>query len=738
MKLKNSYVLLIVMSLFLLVSIGSVCASDAAMDADILADDEGSVDETPIPTSVDADDTRITENDPQEISVTVKDNESQPIAVTTGNLSVTENNKTVKFTYNNSIIKLTDKLVAGNHSLVISYLGNSNYNKSSTKMILSIVGNYTIQAPNSVNVNSTKTIEIPLNITNGVDIKNVNPSDFTANLNYKDGNNTTTIGLNIKGYKNGKLILDYPLANNISSSTIALVYTGEEGELSKNITLSRIYNAKLDIINAVNEYQNGNFTFKFTDADDGTIFSNQEVSLYTIGNIRAGFSGKTGSEGIVIFRNVNLYEFDQHDTSLTMKKFEVGNHEVELSLKSPIVGKFIVNLTVTKASINITIEPFSEEFGTDKNVTITVTNAKNGEAVPGTVLHLYMPQTSGKDYYFSTDSNGQSKIAVSQLIPGTYNITVSNNDTVNINKKSVDGKITINPLKVKYTITAPSTYYYNTGTMATIKVTNATGEVVPYALILVQLYTGKKVESYIYQANDKGIATVNYTTASVGSHKLVVTSADIRYSADSKTKGIKVTKANGKFTASKITTYYKSGKTFIIKLTNCRNNKPIFGANVNIKVFISKTSYYNYNGQTGYDGSIRINLNTFKPGTYKVVISTSDSKNYTANQITSQFVIKTAPAVLTPTKVVAKKGENKYFTVTVKNTKTKTVISGVKLNIKVYTGKNAKTYTATTNSKGVAMITVKNLSVGTHKVVVTSGNKYVTAKAATSSIKITK
>ena len=42
MKLKNSHILLIVMSIFLLISIGSVCASDAAMDADIQSANYGS------------------------------------------------------------------------------------------------------------------------------------------------------------------------------------------------------------------------------------------------------------------------------------------------------------------------------------------------------------------------------------------------------------------------------------------------------------------------------------------------------------------------------------------------------------------------------------------------------------------------------------------------------------------------------------------------------------------------
>ena len=106
--------------------------------------------------------------------------------------------------------------------------------------------------------------------------------------------------------------------------------------------------------------------------------------------------------------------------------------------------------------------------------------------------------------------------------------------------------------------------------------------------------------------------------------------------------------------------------------------------------------------------------------------------------ITTKFIVKKASAQLTPAKLNAKKGENKYFNVTVKNTATNKAISGVKISFKVYTGKAVKTYTAKTNSKGVAKISAKDLSVGTHKVVVSSANKYVTAKSATSKIVIKK
>ena len=217
---------------------------------------------------------------------------------------------------------------------------------------------------------------------------------------------------------------------------------------------------------------------------------------------------------------------------------------------------------------------------------------------------------------------------------------------------------------------------------------------------------------------------------------MIVTTADNRYDFKQATKTITVKKATAKFTARKVTTYYKAGKYFTIKLTNTKNNKAIYDEKVNIKLFISKNRYYNYNGNTGMNGQLKLLLDTLKPGTYKVVISCADSKDYTAKEITSKIVIKKAPAKLIPKKLTAKKGAKKYFKVTVKNKKTKKVIKGVKIKIKVYTGKKAKTYTVKTNTKGIAKISTAKLKVGKHKVYVTSANKYVVAKKAKSTIKI--
>lgn len=757
MKLKNSCILLIVMSIFLLISIGSVCASDAVMDADIQLADDGSVDvlsdssedTTPekISTTVVSNDVTINENETAEIPVTVKDNESQ-INIKTGDLNVTEGSKVIKFNYANNSIILNENLTAGNHSIIIKYLGNENYTSSSTTMKLMVIGEKIIDATTAT-VNTTKKAAVPIKITDGVTVYNIDKDKLSLIASYKDGNDTINKTIDNFELINNILYFDYPFD---VSGSLTINYADNK-TLSKTIVINRIYNVNIRVLNNRAEYSTDNFTFQILDIDNNlATVANKTISISGMQDstqltwitrnsggsmsISTSKEFKSDDEGIVTIPNEDFYPGYIFANYVYCP---VGNYSITVTGSNDIKGTNKTTFVIDKASINIVLNPYKEHYGSTKQVTIDVTNAKSGKAMAGVILHLYMENTTAKDYYFQTDENGTSKINVSGLIPGDYSLSITNNDTSDINKKTVDGTITILPTEVKMTVSVPSTMYYNTGNTATIKVTDKnTGKVVPNAYILVTIKTGNKEQGYLYPTNEKGIATVNYAPAAVGSHKITVQMADTRYDAAKVTKSYTVKKASAKISAPKVNTYYKGGKNYAIKLTNTKNKKPIYGAKLNVKIFISSNRYYNYNGQTGLDGMLRISLDTFKPGTYKVVVSSGDNKNFTAKQVTSQFVIKKAPAKLTAAKVTAKKGKNSYFKVTVKNTKTKKVIAGVKVKIKVYTGKNYKTYTAKTNSKGIAQLNVKSLAVGTHKAVVTSGNQYVTAKSVTSSIKITK
>jgi hypothetical protein len=512
-----------------------------------------------------------------------------------------------------------------------------------------------------------------------------------------------------------------------------------------NVTVDRKYNVKVEAINNIVEYQSGKLIYKITDIDTNEAYANQTVDLeYRIVTGAISISGVSGS-GITIISTISNTTDEKGILTIDHNKMngqgwgymDAGNHNV--TIKS---GKFnkiennIQPIVINKANIKIVIEDYKEYYGSEKKIKITVTNAATGDPVKNTILHLYLPVTTQKNYYFQTNENGTSEVNVNGFVGGTYDLTVSNNDTKNINNVSVNGSFTI--LKLPVVINAKDvTVYYNTGTTATIKITKD-GKPLSGMYVLVTLYSSaKKYNNYLFQTNSKGEISFS-ASLTVGKHKMIINSADNRYEAKQVTKTITVKKASGKLTAKKVTTYYKAGKYFTVKLTNTKKKKPIYDAKVNIKIYISKNRYYNYNGKTGMNGQIKLLLDSLKPGTYKVVISCGDKKDYSAKQITSKIVIKKAPAKLTPKKVSAKKGAKKYFKVTVKNKKTKKVIKGVKVKIKVYTGKKAKTFTAKTNAKGIAKISTAKLKVGKHKVVVTSANKYVVAKKAKSTIKIEK
>ena len=155
---------------------------------------------------------------------------------------------------------------------------------------------------------------------------------------------------------------------------------------------------------------------------------------------------------------------------------------------------------------------------------------------------------------------------------------------------------------------------------------------------------------------------------------------------------------------------------------------------MNIKLYISKNKYYNYTGVSDAKGFVQFKA-TLKPGTYKVVVS-DYGKGYTAKAVTSQIKVSKSPIKIAPTALKVKKG--KYFKVKVTSTKSKKVLSAVKVKVRVYTGKKYKTYTIKTNKKGIASLKIKQ-KVGKHKVVLTPyQTKYYTAKKVTKTLKVVK
>ena len=666
------------------------------------------------------------------------DGAGHAINITKDNIQILNNGKAVNIDINGSVVTLKDSFKYGVYNLTVKYLGDGTFLESLKNITLKVYG---LNATTPANINSSKKGEIKVGLIIGNETENIDVSKVGLNVTYKNGNNTEVIPVTADKYENGTLYITLENGN-FTTATLTITYDNT----TANVTLNRIYNAKIEIINGVNEYKTGNFTFRLVDLDDGSNITGRTIKLTTTGNIRAGFSATTDSNGIASFKTANLYEFNQDSSNggfnLNTIDMEVGNHTVDLETEGNIkAAKVTTNLTITQGHFKIVVEPYKEYFGTDKPVTVNVTNSL-GEPVPGVIVKLTIDKVSG-EYYLYTNANGIGSISIynkdtkSGLVGGNYVFTASNNDTKNIAPTTSKGTVTV--VKIPTSIIAKDvTIQYNTGTTSTITVKDKNGKAVSGMYLLVRLYTTtSKYNDYLFQTNGKGQVSFSASLA-VGKHKVIVTSADNRYEAQQVTKTITVKKASAKITAKKVTTYYKAGKYFTVKLTNSKNKKAIYDAKLNIKIYVSNNRYYNYNGRTGMNGQIKLSLDSLKPGSYKVVVSGADSKNFKASKVTSKIVIKKAPLKFIAKKVTSKKGKSKYFKVTVKNKKINKVVTGIKIKVKVYTGKKAKTYTLKTDSKGIAKLNVKKLKVGKHKVIITSANKYCVASQKKSTIVIKK
>lgn len=773
MKLKNSHILLIVISIFLLISIGSVCASDVAMDADTQLADAESNDVVltdgnttqKIATTVVSKNVKINEGETAKLDVNVKDKQSNNVNFTKNEIKVNEGNKTINFNYADSNIILNDKLSAGNHSLIINYLGNEKYTNSSTKIILSIAGDYKLSTPTSVNINSTKKTTVPVKFTDSVNYYDITKNGFTLTASYKDGNDTINKTISEFSFNNGNINFNYGLS--AETATLIIKYKDENRTVIGNTTLKRIYNANIITLKNESDYSTGNFTFKLVDVDTGDILADKSVTasgskngtqivFYTFGdsgslNMATTTTLKSDSKGIITLENKNFYPGYLFTGATYGYYAPAGTYSLVLKGSGDVSGSKTTSITVNHITISGVINPYDEIYGSGKKLTINVTNTKNGEAMKGISVFFNVTDSSGKEVNFTTtganntttkvntlytNEKGIIELPVSNLV-GTFNVFISINKTDSYNGLNKSGEFKVSTIPVSFSFKTTSVSY---GNAIIVKVTNKnTGKAVSGAYALVQI-DNKADQYYLAKSNSKGEIEIRLPLG-IGKHKLSLSGGmaigDNKYSSVQLNKQVTVKKATAKITAPKITAYYKSGKKLVVKVVNAKTKKPMHSTKVNVNLFISNTKYYPYVGTTGANGKISLIID-LNPGTYKVRVTPGESKNYTGNSLTTKVVVKKAPAKLTPKKLTAKKGESKTFKVTVKNTKTKKVISGVKVKIKVYTGKKSKTYTVKTNAKGIASLNVKSLKVGTHKVVVNSGNKYVTAKAAKSSIKITK
>ena len=189
-----------------------------------------------------------------------------------------------------------------------------------------------------------------------------------------------------------------------------------------------------------------------------------------------------------------------------------------------------------------------------------------------------------------------------------------------------------------------------------------------------------------------------------------------------------------KVTADNLVSTYYSQDSFTVLLTNAYTGKPVDNFMFTVKC-VSDKKTLNYHKTSNSNGKATVKLSRYFPaGKYKVTFVSEDWSSMKSSSIT--ITVKKAKTTVKAPKVVNKYKKSEYFTVTVKNAETKKPVDYTYVKVKVYTGKNFKTYKIKTNSKGVAKLNTKNLKKGTHKVIIESGSgNYIMSKNSQIKIK---
>lgn len=138
--------------------------------------------------------------------------------------------------------------------------------------------------------------------------------------------------------------------------------------------------------------------------------------------------------------------------------------------------------------------------------------------------------------------------------------------------------------------------------------------------------------------------------------------------------------------------YYLSGSYYKIRLYG-DDGVPV-GSNEIVKIVLNKKTYYVKTNNGGY-ASLKISLN---PNTYVI---TADYKGF---KVSNKIIVK---PLLTAKNISKKKSKFIKFSAKLVNIKGQTV-KGKKITFKI----KGKKYTAKTNKKGIATVSLKNLQVG--------------------------
>ena len=305
---------------------------------------------------------------------------------------------------------------------------------------------------------------------------------------------------------------------------------------------------------------------------------------------------------------------------------------------------------------NLNVDGLERYYGDKSSLTV---NATPGDDVTFEI--------NGITATVNADENGTAKLGVN-LDPGSYDVVITYNGTI------CRYSIVVNTTIVSYDVTRG----YNSNYDYKIKILNSNGDALRNVTVNVTVNDDQKEVT----SDDEGYVTINFAKLTTNQAIEIINTVTGEVAKNT----IKVV---SRFSGnSNINMYYFDGTSYKFKVYG--DDGKLVGANQLITVKLNKKTY---KLKTNVNGVVTFKIpNTVKPGTYAI---TATYKGQTVkNTVKVKQVLKTS-------KITVKKSAKKL--VLKATLKSKKAIKGKKVTFKF----NGKTYSAKTNSKGIAKVTVK-------------------------------
>ena len=286
---------------------------------------------------------------------------------------------------------------------------------------------------------------------------------------------------------------------------------------------------------------------------------------------------------------------------------------------------------------------------------------------------------------------------------------------------------------------------YNKTNYLTIKLEDKYDKAIKNTKINAKVISPTKNKTYTLTSNQYGIAKLNTKNLSIGTHKVIITSNNNNYNINKQTKIFVGKKETTTITPNTQKTLSNTDKIKLITKKDDEDTEVIVAySGIPKYTKIIKAKFY-YKNKINGKIITKIDQAEYDDGKWELPNEDYNSQKYTLTKVEIDYLtnkttkttttINKTSTTTTKTTTTTKKtyvdveadeiavehNKTQYLTIKLEDKKDKPM-KNIKINAKVFTGNSSKTYTLTSNQYGIAKLNTKNLSIGTHKVIITSNN----------------